>query len=110
MLAQANRLKKKKDFENVFKNGKGFKENLLYLKVVKNNLDCSRIGFVVGKNFSKKAVERNRIKRRLREIVQEKKIGKNLDLIIVVMPKCPDGFEELRETVQKLFKKAKIYD
>jgi len=110
MLPQANRLKKKKDFENVFKNGKGFKEDLLYLKVIKNDLGCLRIGFIVGKNFSKKAVERNRIKRRLREIVKERIIEKGLDVVIVVMPKAQNNFEELEKTIAKLFKKAKIND
>jgi len=112
MLPQINRLKKKKDFENVFKDGKGFKEDLLYLKIKKNNLDYSRIGFIVGKNFSKKAVERNKIKRRLREIIKERipDLKKGLDIIIVVMPKSRNNFQELRETINRLFIKAKLDD
>lgn len=38
MLPEVNRLKKEKDFERVFKKGRGYKEDFLYLKIVKNNL------------------------------------------------------------------------
>ncbi|GAI32984.1 unnamed protein product, partial [marine sediment metagenome] len=62
MLNKRNRLKKKKDFDKVFKQGQGFKQDFLYLKIRKNNLKSSRFGFVVSKKFSKKAVIRNKIK------------------------------------------------
>ena len=62
MLSQQNQLKKKKDFEKVFKKGKGFKEDFLVLIFKKNNLNQSRFGFIVSKNFSKKANLRNKIK------------------------------------------------
>lgn len=70
MLSGDNRLKKKKDFEYVFKKGKGFKEDFLFVKLVKNNLKITRFGFVVGYKVSKKAVLRNKVKRRLRETVK----------------------------------------
>ncbi len=109
MLAETNRLKKKKDFERVFKGGQGFKEGFLYLKIKENKLKSSRFGFIVSTQFSKKAIFRNRIKRRLRELIRMKllKIKKGIDGIVIVMP----GFEindfwELGEIVDKLFKKA----
>lgn len=105
-----NRLKKEKDFENVFKNGKGFKEGCLYLKVAKNDLAESRVGFIVGKNFSKKAVERNKIKRRLREIVKSTKIKDGFDVAVVVTPKTENNYDKLKEIINKLFKKANIND
>ena len=39
MLPKINRIKKKKDFEIIFKKGKSFKNNLFILKFIKNNLD-----------------------------------------------------------------------
>jgi len=110
MLKQENRLKKKSDFERVFKQGKGFKQDFLYFKVTGNNLEETRFGFVVGKNFSKKATERNKIKRKLREIIKENlpqtKPGK--DCVLVVMPEAENNFNKLREAIEKLFLKAKI--
>ena len=111
MLPKKNRLKKKKDFEKVFKTGKGYKEDFLFLKIAGNNLKTSRFGFVVSKKFSKKALIRNRIKRRLRELVKLKlsEIKKGIDGIILVNPGLEDkDFWELEEIINKLFKKAGI--
>lgn len=111
MLATRNRLKKKKDFEKVFKEGKGFKEDFLYFKIKKNNLKSSRFGFVVSKKFSKKAVDRNKVKRRLRELIRIKmpKIKKGTDGVIIVMPglKTTD-LHELEGIINRLFQKAKM--
>ncbi len=110
MLPRDNKLKKKKDFENVFKRGKGFKQGFLYLKIVKNKLKTSRFAVVVGKNFSKKAVERNKIKRQIKEIIQANlpEIKPAIDGVIVVLSKTKINFPELKKTIDKLFKKAKL--
>lgn len=110
MFAQRNRIKKKKDFQTVFKQGQGFRQGFLYLKIRNNNLKSTRFGFVVSKKFSKKAVERNKIKRRLRELVRTKlaEIKKGIDMIIVVMPGAENDFQKLEKTIDKLFKKASI--
>ena len=108
MLPFKCRLKKKKDFENVFKSGKGFKEDSLYFKIKKNNLKNSRFCFVVGKNISKKAVERNKIKRQLREIIKKNldEIKINADCVLIVMPGAESDYNKLEKIVNKLFKKA----
>ena len=67
MLPKENRLKKKKDFEKVFKEGQGFKEDFLFLKVVKNNLNLTDLAFWSEKIFppkqpceiNSKEIERN---------------------------------------------------
>ena len=112
MLPKANRLKKNKDFENVFKKGQGFKEDFLYLKIKKNNLKSSRFGFVVSKKFSQKATDRNKIKRRLRELVRIKlpEIKKGIDGVITIVPGFKiNDFWELEEIINRLFEKANIY-
>ena len=111
MLPKENRLKKNKDFEKVFKEGKGFKEDFLVLKKVKNNLKISRFGFVAKKTFFKKATLRNKIKRRLRESVRIKlnKIKKGIDGVLIANPGLETrDFREIKEILNKLFKKAKI--
>ncbi len=111
MLPKENRLKKKKDFERVFKNGHGCKDGFLYLKVVENNLDDSRFGFVIGAKFSKSAVKRNKIKRWLRELTRTnlQNIEKGLDCVVVVMPGFKaKNFQEAECSVDELFNKAGI--
>lgn len=112
MLPKENRLKKKKDFERIFKEGRGFKEGFLFLKVVKNNLKSNRFGFLVGKNFSKKATLRNSLRRRLRETIRLKmpKFKKNFDVVLIITPGLETkDFWEIEETINKLFLKAKLF-
>lgn len=120
MLDRKNRLKKKKDFEAVFKNSKTFKEGFLILKIAENNTKEDRFGFMVSQKVSKKATIRNKIKRRLREIIrlkiknsamfvkkEAKKNGK--DIILVSLSGIEKkNFSETEETATKLLEKAGI--
>jgi len=111
MLTQKNRLKKKKDFERVFKEGKGLKEDFLILKMSENNLSQSRFGFIVGTKISKKAILRNKLKRRLRELVRGKigKIKKGFDIILIAQPGLENrDFWELEEISTRIFSRAKL--
>lgn len=113
MLAKINRLQKTKDIERVFKKGKGVKEGLLILKTVKNNLDNSRFGFIVSQKVSKKASLRNKVKRRLRDLVKGrfKKIKRGKDNLLIALPGLErKSFEEIEEAINKLFKKAKLIE
>jgi len=112
MLPRKYRLKKNKDFERVYKKGKGFRQDFLFLKALANNLANSRIGIVTGKKISKKATERNLIKRRLREAVRKRipKIKNQLDIIIVALEGVSKetSFETIEQVLDKLLSKAKI--
>ena len=70
MLKKINRLKKKKDFEKVLRGGKGFKEDFLLFKTIKNNLKTSRFGFIISQKVSKKATVRNKLKRKLSGLIE----------------------------------------
>lgn len=109
MLPRINRLKKGVDFERVFKEGKGFKDGFLFLKIVKNNLGESRFGFVVSKRFSKKSSLRNKTKRKLRELIRIKidKIKKQIDGVIIVSPGLEiKNSREIEESLDRLFRKS----
>lgn len=110
MLAEY-RLKKKKDFGRVFKEGKGFKEDFLFLKFIPNNLKKSRFGIIVSQKISKKATIRNKIKRRIRAIISQKRAitKKGIDCILIAFPGLETkDFWEIEETINKIFAKAKI--
>ena len=113
MLAQKNRLRRKKDFERVLRKGKGLKEDFLILKMVKNNSSQNRFGFIVGTKISKKAVLRNKLKRRLRELVRGKieKIKKGFDIILIAQSGLENrDFWELEEIFTKIFRRAKLLE
>jgi len=111
MLIKKNRLKKKRDFENVFKKGKSFKQGFLLLKMINNKSEKIRFGFIISQKVSKKATIRNKLKRQISEIInsQIKKIKKGIDGILVALPGIKErNFPEIKENIDKLFKKAGI--
>jgi len=102
---------KKADFDNIFKNGKGRAGNFIFLKYRKNNLNLFRVGFVVGIKISKKANIRNRIKRRLKDIVRKilADTVPKFDIIIVAKPKIIDKkYKEIKDELKFLFEESKI--
>jgi ribonuclease P protein component len=107
MLKKENRLTQKKDFDRVFKKGRGIKSNSLFLKILENNKECTRIGIIVSKKVSKKAVERNKIKRRIREIIRKIDFCKGFDIILITYPNIKEkDFKGISEEINYLFKKA----
>ncbi len=110
MLPKENRLKKEKEFETVFKGGRMLRGNYVFLKYLANGTDKTKVGFVVSKKISKLAVARNKIKRRMREIVRlrKKEIKEGLSIIFVSLPPIKDiGYEEIEKDISVLLEKIK---
>ncbi|MFA5742426.1 MAG: ribonuclease P protein component [Candidatus Paceibacterota bacterium] len=108
MLPKENRLVKKRDFEKVLKQGKGFKQKTLFLKTVENNLPQSRFGIIVSKKTAKKAVDRNKIKRQIREIIWKNinKIKKGYDLVFIAWPLIKnEGYQEKLSIIESSLQK-----
>ncbi|MDR3558852.1 MAG: ribonuclease P protein component [Candidatus Pacebacteria bacterium] len=111
MLPPKNRLIKKKDFETVHRLGRFFSFGLLAAKVSRNTREETRLGFAVGIKFSKKAVQRNRIKRQLREIVRLnlEKIKPGFDVVVVVRKTQDElGYAELESLILGLLQKTGV--
>ncbi len=112
MLPSKHRLKKKKDFKRVYEQGKGFKEDFLFLKVAANELGVTRIGIIVGKKVSNKAVERNLVKRRLREVARERlgKMESGLDIVIISLGEAikKKSFQEIGRVFEGLLIRSRI--
>lgn len=109
MLPKENRLRKKKDFDLVFKIGKVAGSANFFLKHSKNNLNVSRIGFICSKKVSKKATQRNRIKRYLRETARGflPLMRASEDIIVLAKPgSAVLDFHQTKDEVSQLFKRA----
>ena len=66
-----------------------------------------KAGFTVSKKVSKSAVERNKLKRRLREIYRQNRnlLPANVSIIIRVLPQAAGAdFNEIKNEVLSLFK------
>jgi len=112
MLDKKNCLKKKKDFQKVIKQGKKIEKEFLVLKFSENILkDVSRIGFIVSQKISKKAYLRNKIKRRLREIIKDNldNLKPGYDLIFFTKKAIKEkDFLEIEKIVKQILKQAKL--
>ena len=88
-LSKKYRLTYKSEIEKVFKKGRIVNSNLFMIRFLSNQLVFSRFTIVVSSKISKKSVIRNRIKRRLREIIRLNilKIKPGYDFIVIAKPK-----------------------
>lgn len=105
-------LKKNKDFNKVYNNGKSYatRNLVLYLLAVPEN-KANRYGLSVSKRIGN-AVVRNKLKRRLREIIREfeKKYDfKFYNIIFIARNPVVDlSYQQLKKDVKKLYKKAAL--
>jgi len=104
-------LSKKKDFDRVFKAGRSCFDKVIGLKAAPNELKQHRLGIIISSKVSKKAVERNLLKRRLKEIIKKElvEISVDYDLVLVALPgACAKTFAELKQSVAWLFSRLKL--
>ncbi|HOD01245.1 MAG TPA: ribonuclease P protein component [bacterium] len=112
MLKRENRLSSDFEFNITRKYGKYFNGKYFHIYFLrpKNYNGPTKVGIVVSNKFSKKAVERNRVKRIFREIVGNnlEKIGKD-NIWVVIHPKisCQNkSYEEISAEFNKILQEA----
>ncbi len=87
-LRPHERIRQPLDFRHVKDHGKRCRTRHFIVNYVENELTSHRLGMVVQKRFWK-AVQRNRIKRRLREFFRHFKgqlPAPSLDIVIIALP------------------------
>lgn len=96
MLPKNKRVTKNKEFDLIFKTGRSAYVNLIGVKAVKNKLDKNRLGVLINNKVSKKAVERNRIKRIIKSVFKEKESAFNdrYDILVIALPAIKDSARE----------------
>lgn len=110
MLKKVNRLKKRYQFNYVYKQGSHFFGKALVLYVTTSKTKNIKVGFAVTKKIGH-ATKRNLIKRRLREIVYSKidNLKQNYNIIVVAKENIFNfSFAELENDFTKLIVKADL--
>lgn len=112
MLAKNHRLTKREDFATVY--AKGAYSNLdgITIKYAPSKNIATRIGFSIGKNFSKKAVQRNRTRRILQEACRYniEMLKPGFDIVVMIKPEGKDiDFKKTVELLKKIFTKANLF-
>jgi len=111
MLKKLYRLTKKNDFDSVFKRGRASYGNNMGVKAADNNLSYSRFGIVVSAKVSKKAVDRNRVKRLIREAIRLNlaKLAVGKDCVIIAQPLLlGKEFKEVETELKKHLNKLRL--
>jgi len=104
------RLRANADFERLRREGRTLLHPLLVLSILPNGLEHSRFGFAVGRRLGK-AVERNRIKRRMREVIrvrmQKGEIAAGWDVVFIARhPMREVSFHQVDEAIDLLLRRA----
>lgn len=109
MLLIKNRLKKKEDFNRVYRFGKSFFYDKIVLKVVDKGDLSVRVGIVISVKYSKKAVTRNRLKRQIRAFFREniEKISGGKDIMVIVQKGWNEKINPA-ETIRKILSKNRL--
>ncbi len=111
MLARKFRLTAEKDYARIFAKGRPFSGRGAGMKVLRNGMDTSRIGFVVSTKVSKRAVVRNLIKRRMREIARKMlpSIMGGIDIVFMARSEAAKmEFADIKRTMEELAAKSGI--
>ncbi len=113
MLPVQNRLKNKDDLKRLFREGKIRSNNVLTIKFKFRGAGSTRVGFGASVKFSKRATQRNKIRRWMREsvrlILDEIKPG--YDIFISINTRFPKkllNFTLIKEKTKSLLRKASI--
>ena len=107
-MKKINIIKESKDFDKIIHNGKYLRNNHYIIYHLKNDYKNYRFGISVGKKISNKAVVRNKLKRRLKSIVDNHKnlYQNNKDYIIIMKRSCLEtSYQELENSFIDIFNK-----
>ncbi|MDB9446164.1 ribonuclease P protein component [Anabaenopsis tanganyikae CS-531] len=129
-LPKANRLKSRKDFQAVFREGirrhsshftlralkpSGLKKPSLDTVISEQPLSSTKFGVSISTKVSKKAVIRNRIKRQITAALHEllPKLFPGWRLVIVVKPAAAESqcvSQQFLQELKELLVKAEVFD
>ncbi|MBD2386836.1 ribonuclease P protein component [Cylindrospermum sp. FACHB-282] len=128
-LPKANRLKSRKDFQAVFREGIRRQSSHFTLRALKPrrlkepsldaaakaNLVSTQIGISISTKVSKRAVVRNKIKRQITAAFYEllPKLSRGWRLVVVVKPTAAEskcGSQQFLQELEQLLAQAEVFD
>ena len=102
-------LTKPQQYALVYSKGSSWASNLVVMRALPNGLTLSRYGFSVSKRVGK-AVTRNKVKRRLREILRIMPLKSGYDIVFIARPAATADYVSLKRTVEDLLSRARLLE
>lgn len=97
-------IRKNEEFEYIIKNGLCRKNKFFVIYNIERKLENNRYGISVSKKVGK-AVVRNKIKRRLKDIISKNSIKNGYDYVIIVRKAIVElSYEDMKNELLKLIK------
>ncbi len=94
----------------VYRQGKVWANSLVVMKAMPNSLNLSRYGFSVTKKVGK-AVQRNRVKRLLKEIMRLQSLKSGWDIVFMARSVAVNAdYHQLERVVTKLLARAQLLE
>ncbi|MFC2012682.1 ribonuclease P protein component [Chloroflexota bacterium] len=101
-------LTKPEQYTKVYRKGSSRVNGLLVVKALPSELAFTRCGFSVSRRIGG-AVIRNRVKRRLREILRQEPLKAGWDIVFIARPPAAGAdYRQLKESVEGLLSKARL--
>lgn len=103
-------LRHKRDFDALARGGTTRSSPLLVLRVRRTNGATTRIGFSTPRTLGG-AVQRNRVRRRLRALMSERygELGTGWDLLVIARPAAAQAtYGDLRDALTSLIRRTEI--
>lgn len=102
------RLTQRRDFEAVYRNGQQRSNRLVVLRLCPSGMGVTRYGFSIGRRLGN-AVVRNRVKRRLREMMRQLALAPGWDLVLICRKGAASAsFSELRVALDDVLTRAHL--
>lgn len=110
-MQKQNRLRDRRDFRRVFKHGKSVANRHFVVYKKSKRISGVRIGISVSKKVAKHAVDRNRMKRLIKEVLRQwiEQLPPDCDLVIIARGSSVHlGYKQVEQSLRHLFSKAKL--
>jgi ribonuclease P protein component len=104
------RMRKNAEFKKVYSQGRYYVEKYVVIYIIKNASDYNKVGYSVSKKIGK-AVQRNLVKRRMREIyrLNGDRIKKGFDMVFTARTgSAAAEFSDIRKCMESAMFRARL--